>query len=251
MRRVHAGCDLVEAARAESLDVRVLELDVTEDASVERAIAQVLDAEGRIDVLVNNAGVMHFGSVELLPDERMRSTFETNLFGPVRMLRAVLPIMRSQGFGVIVNVSSVSGRVPAPPISWSYTATKHGLSVLSDALAMELAPHGIRVISIEPGFFQTNIVAKAPPSPGCDSPYRALEDAVVAFYAGGVDGGADAQAVADAVVEAVVSDDGCIHVLVGKDAQFFVSQSKSLTEAEMISFYEELIGISTPLAAKA
>jgi NAD(P)-dependent dehydrogenase (short-subunit alcohol dehydrogenase family) len=245
MRGAHRGRDLLQAAQAEGLDVRVLELDVTEDASVQQAIDQILAAEGRIDVLVNNAGIVHFGSVELLPDDLMRSTFETNLFGPVRMLRAVLPIMRSQRSGVVVNVSSVAGRVPAPPIYWSYIASKHGLSVLSDALNMELAPFGIRVVSIEPGFFKTGIIAKTP-RPADGSPYREAEEALVAFMEGGVDAGADAQSVADAIVEAVAADDGQVHVLVGEDAEFFVEQYQTLTEAGMVSFYEELLGLRVP-----
>ncbi len=185
MRRIDRGYDLAEAAAAEGLDVRLLELDVTDDASVQEAIEQVLHAGDGIDVLVNNAGIMHFGSVELLPDERMRSTFETNLFGPVRVLRAVVPTMRSQRSGVIVNVSSVSGRVPSPPILWSYIASKHGLSVLSDALHMELAPLGISVICIEPGFFRSDIVSKASRPPQGESPYVALDEATVAFFEDG------------------------------------------------------------------
>jgi len=251
MRGAQRGRDLLEAAAAEDLDVRVLELDVNDDVSIKSAVSQVVEAEGRIDVVVNNAGVGHLGSVELLPDELLRDTFETNLYGPVRVLRAVLPTMRARRSGVIVNVSSAAGRVPGVPIHWSYMASKHGVSVLSDALALEVEPFGIRVISIEPGFFKTDIIAKAGrPAPG-DSPYRILEDAVVAFMEGGIAGGADAHLVAQVIVDAVESDDGRLHVLVGDDAQFFVSQSQSLTEAELATFYKELIGVDTAAAADA
>src|SRR5688572_11920657 len=104
--------------------------------------------------------------------------------------------MRSQRSGVVVNVSSVAGRIAALPIFWSYFASKHGLSVLSDALATELAPHGIRVLCIEPGFFRTTIAAKASRPTDADSPYRTLEDAVVAFIDGGVATGGEAQVIA-------------------------------------------------------
>ena len=167
------------------------------------------------------------------------------------MLRAVLPAMRSRRSGVIVNVSSVAGRIPAPPIFWSYIASKHGLSVLSDALAMELAPHGIRVRCIEPGFFKTPITAKASrPSRG-NSPYRSLDDAVVAFIDGGVTGGGEAQEVADAIVDAVARDDGPVHVPVGDSGKWFLNQAQTLTEAEMTSLYEELIGITAPVGTTA
>ncbi|MGH8973244.1 MAG: SDR family oxidoreductase [Acidimicrobiia bacterium] len=251
MRGIERGHELLDRARDEGLDVRVLELDVTSDASVQGAIDEMLEAEGRIDVLVNNAGLLHYGSVEMLPDDLMRSTFETNLFGPVRLLRAVLPAMRSQRAGTIVNVSSVAGRIPAPPSFWSYIASKHGLSVLSDALAMELAPHGIRVICIEPGFFKTPIAAKGSRPPAGDSPYRALDDAVVAFITGGVATGGDAQEIADGIVDAVARDGGPVHVQVDDSGRWFLNEAQTRTEAEMVSLYEELIGIAAPVGTTA
>lgn len=247
MRGSDRGQELIGMARAEGLTVRVLELDVTDDVSVQQAIDHVLDAEGRLDVLVNNAGLLHFGSVELLPDELMRSTFDTNVFGAVRMLRAVLPAMRARRSGVVVNISSVAGRVPAVPIVWSYMASKHALSALSDALALELEPFGIRVISIEPGWFRTGIVDKACRPPGGDSPYRTLDAAVVATMESAVTFGGEASAVADAVVDAVANEDGRIHILVGYDAEFLLDQYQSLSEPEMTSFYKELIDSAQPV----
>jgi NAD(P)-dependent dehydrogenase (short-subunit alcohol dehydrogenase family) len=246
MRETNGSQDLMDTAAAEGLELRVLELDVTDDVSVERAINQVLDAETRIDVLVNNAGLLHFGSVELLPDELMRTTFDTNVFGAVRMLRAVLPAMRAQRSGVIVNISSVAGRVPAVPIVWSYMASKQALSAMSDSLALELEPFGIRVLSIEPGWFKTEIVGKAGRPSGGDSPYRTLDAAVVALMESVVACGLDPGTVANAVVDAVKSDDGRMHILVGYDAEFLLNQYRSLGESEMTSFYKQLIGIEAP-----
>lgn len=246
MRGSERGSELVDTARAVGTEVRVLDLDVTRDDSVEQAIGAILDAEGRIDVLVNNAGLLHYGSVELLPDALMRASFETNLFGPVRLLRATLPAMRQQRSGVIVNVSSVAARVPGLPTFWSYMATKQGLNALSDALAMELEPYGIRVISIEPGFFQTPIAGKGWRSASGDSPYQELDEAVVAFVEGGVSGGGDAQEISDAIVDAVTQPDGPVHVLVGESARWFHNEAQTRTEAEMVSLYRELLGIATP-----
>jgi len=159
-------------------------------------------------------------------------------------------MMQQKTGGVIVNISSVAGRVPAVPIVWSYMASKHALSALSDALAMELEPFGIRVLSIEPGWFQTEIVAKACRPSGGDSPYRTLDSAVVALMEGVVACGVDPGAVADAVVDAVENDDGRIHVLVGYDAEFLLDQHHSLSEPQMTSFYKQLIGIKAPNAGR-
>lgn len=243
MRRAERGRQLVDLAAGEGLDVRVLELDVTEDLSVQQAVQEVLDAEGRIDVVVNNAGLLHIGSVELLSDEAMRETFETNVFGPVRVLKAALPAMRAAGSGVVVNVSSTAGRVSAFASFWSYMASKHSLSVLSDSLAMELEPFGIRVISIEPGFVRTPVVEKASRPSGA-SPYSAFDEAAYAFLAGGVGGGADPDTLAQAIVDAVDHDDGRIHFLVGDDANMFVDQYMSSTDAEMAVFFKEVLGLA-------
>jgi NAD(P)-dependent dehydrogenase (short-subunit alcohol dehydrogenase family) len=246
MRRAERGAPLAAAASAERLDVRVAELDVTDDRSVQRAVDDILDREGRIDVVVNNAGVVRLGSVELLPDQALRQTFETNLFGVVRVLRAVLPALRAARSGVVVNVSSTAGRVAGLPIHWSYMASKHGLNVLSDSLAMELEPYGIRVLCIEPGFVRTPIFTKGFRPAGTDSPYRTLDEAVTSFMDNGVAGGADADTVAEAVLAAVDRDDGHVHVPVGDDAHLFLAQQASSTDAEMAAFYRQVLGLDAP-----
>ena len=248
MRRAERGRQLVDLAAAEGLDIRVLELDVTDDVSVQQAVEEVLAAEGSIDVVVNNAGLGHVGSVELLSDEAMRETFETNVFGPVRVLKAALPAMRAAGSGVVVNVSSTAGRVAAFASFWSYMASKHSLSVLSDSLAMELEPFGIRVLSIEPGFVRTPIIEKAS-RPAGTSPYSTFDEAAFAFLAGGVAGGADPDTLAQAIVDAVDHDDGRVHVLVGDDAHMFVDQYMSSTDAEMAAFFKEVLGLAVPANA--
>lgn len=248
MRRAERGRQLLDLAAGEGLDIRVLELDVTDDVSVQKAVQEVLGTEGRIDVVVNNAGLGHVGSVELLSDEAMRETFETNVFGPVRVLKAALPAMRAAGSGVVVNVSSTAGRVSAFASFWSYMASKHSLTVLSDSLAMELEPFGIRVLSIEPGFVRTPIIEKAS-RPSGTSPYSAFDEAAYAFLANGVADGADPDTLAQAIVDAVEHDDGRVHVLVGDDAHMFVDQYMSSTDAEMLAFFKEVLGLAVPAAA--
>jgi NAD(P)-dependent dehydrogenase (short-subunit alcohol dehydrogenase family) len=242
MRNLAKADALRGAAAAEELEVELLQLDVTDDESVRSAIGQIVDTEGRIDVLVNNAGVEHWGAVECLPDDLAKSTFDTNVFGAVRMIRAVLPAMRSQGSGLIVNIASAAGRVPGLPVNWAYSASKHALCSLSDSLSGEVQPFGIRVVSIEPGFFATNNLANATrPTPG--SPYEELERAVVAFFEGSLDHGGDPANVAEAVVRVVDDPTGPRHVPVGPDAEVFIQAAATMSETEWEAVGRSLIGL--------
>jgi NAD(P)-dependent dehydrogenase (short-subunit alcohol dehydrogenase family) len=239
MRNLARAGELRAAATSEGLEVEVLALDVTRDESVREAVEQALGAEGRIDVLVNNAGVGNGGAVETLPNERMRAVFETNLFGAVRMIRAVLPGMRACNRGVIVNVSSVAGRTPGMPTNWAYSASKHALGALSDSLAFEVEPFGVRVVCIEPGFFSTRIQANATPAaPG--SPYEKLERAVERFYEAGVASGGDPRVVADAIVQAANDPASPIHVPVGETAAATVQAGATLSETEWAAIRRSL-----------
>jgi short-subunit dehydrogenase len=142
--------------------VVLLPLDVTDDGSVTGVVREVLERSGRIDVLVNNAGVGIAGAAEESSIEQARALFETNVFGSIRMTRAVLPHMREQGSGRIINVSSVLGLVPAPFMAL-YAATKHAVEGYSESLDHEVREHGVRVLLVEPGYtntaFDTNAVA--------------------------------------------------------------------------------------------
>jgi len=132
-----------------------LELDVTDKAAVEAAVAKAIDAFGRIDVAVNNAGFGHFGFVEEVSEAELRAQLETNLFGAVWVTQAVLPGMREQGSGHIIQVSSIGG-ISAFPIVGAYHASKWALEGLSQSLAQEVAGFGIKVTLVEPGAFSTD-----------------------------------------------------------------------------------------------
>ena len=147
-----AGAPLVQTAKDEGLALTVVPLDVMDAASCAKALAEA----GRIDVLVNNAGLGELGAVEDLDDEQVRRMFETNVFGPLRLMRAVLPGMRAAGRGAIVNVSSVAGRF-CYGSGALYSGSKHALEAISECLALEVMQYGIRVAIIEPGFFDTPI----------------------------------------------------------------------------------------------
>ncbi len=158
-----------DAAKAAPLDgVRFLDLDVTRDESVNALVAQVIDRFGRIDVLVNNAGVGMAGAAEESSMGQTQAVFDTNLFGTIRMTNAVLPHMRAQRAGRIVNVSSVLGLIPAPYMA-IYAATKHAVEGYSESVDHEVREHGIRVLLVEPGYtstaFEANTVWSDSPLP--------------------------------------------------------------------------------------
>src|SRR4051794_4592994 len=156
-RPVYATARRLESiADLEAIGCRPLELDVTDEASARAAVEHVIAREGAVGVLVNNAGVNELGPVETLPLERVRAMFETNLFGLMRMCQLVLPGMREQGWGRIVNVGSMNGRFAFPGMG-SYCATKHAIEATSDALRHELRPFGVHVSLIQPGMVKTDL----------------------------------------------------------------------------------------------
>jgi NAD(P)-dependent dehydrogenase (short-subunit alcohol dehydrogenase family) len=137
-----------------ALGVHTFEMDVTDDASITSGVERILREQGRIDVLVNNAGYGSYGALEDVPIEEARRQFEVNVFGLARLTQLVLPHMRAQRRGRIVNVSSIGGKFYEPLGAW-YHATKFAVEGMSDSLRLELQPHGVHVIVIEPGSIRT------------------------------------------------------------------------------------------------
>lgn len=157
-----SGCGYMVVATARRLeavdDLKValkLQLDVTQPKSIRQAVDFTLQQFGQIDVLVNNAGYTMLGALEEVSDEQTRHVFDVNVFGALRMIRAVAPVMRKQRDGRIINVSSIAGKL-STPVNGTYSATKFAIEALSDALRLELAPFGIQVVVIEPGAIKTN-----------------------------------------------------------------------------------------------
>lgn len=170
-RRPQALADLAAAG------CRTLALDVTDEASMAAAVSTVTEQADGVDVLVNNAGYGEYGTVEQVPLERVRAQFETNVFGPSRLIQLVLPGMRARRRGRIVNVSSMGGRLVFPAGGY-YHASKYAVEALSDALRYEVAPFGVDVIVVEPGLIRTGFGAGASASMardgGHDGPYADL-----------------------------------------------------------------------------
>lgn len=159
-RLAQAGYQVAATARnlesLQGLEVELkLALDVASAESINQAVDSVLQRYGRIDVLVNNAGYAQCGAVEEVSDAQVQQMFDVNVFGALRMIRAVVPHMRQQKSGRIINISSIAGKL-VTPVNGTYSATKFALEALSDALRLELAPFGIQVVVVEPGAIKTN-----------------------------------------------------------------------------------------------
>lgn len=146
------------ALEAHSAHIKVVEMDVTSDDAVKKAMGHILAAAGDIDILINNAGIMYIGITEAYSVEQARFQMETNYFGAIRTMQAVLPSMRKAGKGLIINTSSLVGRM-SPPFFGTYTATKHALEGYSQALRYEVSPFGVDVAMVEPGPFGTGLLA--------------------------------------------------------------------------------------------
>jgi NAD(P)-dependent dehydrogenase (short-subunit alcohol dehydrogenase family) len=186
--RLAARPDLTVYASARKLDTiadlatagcRVLALDVTDEPSMSAAVKAIEAEHGQVDVLVNNAGYGEFGAVEQVDMNRVRAQFETNVFGPSRLIQMVLPGMRRAGRGRIINISSMGGRLVFP-IDGYYHASKYALEAISDALRQEVRPFGIDVSVIEPGMIRSSFEATATTTLARDpaGPYQAMADAL-------------------------------------------------------------------------
>ena len=202
--------------------VRAVALDVTDPASVAAAVSAVVDTTQRIDVLVNNAGHGGHGIFEAFTDAEVRAMFETNFFGALSVMRSVLPIMREQRSGTIINITSIAGMVSGAT-SGIYAATKFALEAITESMASEYAPSGIRVRSVAPGAFHTGFRGAnrdgSAPLDGDFATYaetmRATLDArIEAMY----DGAPDPSMVADTVFEVATGDTSTIRTPVGPDA---------------------------------
>jgi NAD(P)-dependent dehydrogenase (short-subunit alcohol dehydrogenase family) len=209
--------------------VRPVQLDVTDPASISAAVAEAQKA-GPIDVLINNAGYELSGSVDSLSEEVLTQQFDTNVFGVVRMIRAVAPGMRERKQGAIINLSSILGWVTLPYAA-AYAASKHAVESLSEGLWFELAPFGIRVAVVEPGVFQTTFHSNIVTAPDFNegSPhwvhaqrYRAATQSMVRTSDN------DPREVADLVFEAATTATPKFRYAAGADARAFIPAYKSM-----------------------
>ncbi len=238
------GYEVVATARRpevlDDLDVAErLALDVTDAASIKRAV----DAAGEIDVLVNNAGIGVGGPIECVPIDRAQAMFETNVWGPARMVQALAPGMRARNRGAIVNVTSLAGRAVGP-LNGYYSASKWALEALSEAMYIELAHWGIKVIVIEPGYIATPMLEKDE-GYGTDAPpydeLRRIWDSAGAVLSGGDPPGPEL--VAAAIAEALEEEEPVLRRPVGADAEMVVAARESMSYEQFIASMRELLSL--------
>ncbi len=233
--------DAVSKALGESDDLLVVKLDITSLDDAETAVAAAVERFGRIDVLVNNAGNFYAGFFEELPPEDFRAQVETNLFGPVNVTRAVLPVMRAQRAGLVVTISSTAG-ISGDAFASAYSAAKFGVEGWMEALTPEIAPFGIRAMLVEPGFFRTELLTEEStkyPEPSIDDYATTTKQTVIAWKGmNGLQGG-DPAKLAKALIQLVSQDEPPLRFVAGADA-IRVFEQKAQDLLAQANAYREL-----------
>jgi NAD(P)-dependent dehydrogenase (short-subunit alcohol dehydrogenase family) len=233
MRSPERAPALAHIAEREQLPISVFAMDVDDDASVREAMGRIAAALGPIDVLVNNAGIERTGSVEELPIADFRAVMETNYFGVIRCVQAVLPSMRERRRGCIINVVSISGRLAASPLA-PYAASKHALEALSECLAQEVKAFGIRVAIVEPGIIDT-AMAREVSEAGAESHYP-HERRMAALFTAALQQPVPASVVADKLLEIVASGTWQLRHVVGPDAAPFLGWRQAMSDEAWVDF---------------
>ena len=233
MRDSEKGYRLEDAASAENLHINLLVLDVTDTDTIHAAVKNVLAAQDRIDVLVNNAGIHIPGALEDMPETDLHRVMDTNFFGVINMTRAVLPAMRKQKSGRIIMMSSVGGMISRVTDS-IYCASKWALEGMSEGLRYEVARFGIKVSLIEPGVFRTEIGSKYKVSPDYPqaSPYLELLEFRVDKVVEACNYGDDPQLVADLIVDVANKDNPDFQYPAGQQAEKFLPELKRMDADE-------------------
>lgn len=216
----------------------LIQLDVRDVDSIQHAVSHVISKEGRLDVLINNAGVGITGPIEETPHEEILKVFDTNFHGPVHMMKAVLPQMRRQGGGTIVNITSIAGYMGLP-FRGFYSATKGALGLITEALRMETKDFGVTITNVAPGDFATNIAAGRYHAPVLDgSPYEDNYAKTIDSINGDVDSGGDPEQVAKAIYLIINKKRPKVHNPVGAFLQKF---SLTLKRVLPDKVYEKLL----------
>ena len=245
MRSPDKSSKIINLKQNEKLLLEVLRLDVTDDKSVKEAIKKIVNERGTIDVLVNNAGYALVGPLEELSIQEIKEQYETNVFGVIRVIKEILPIMRKQRHGIIVNISSVAGRTGFPLTS-AYVSSKFALEGLSESIAYEIEQFGIKVILIEPGVIKTNFdrnlrigtgVSTTPTSTtnGRDSPYTDITKKRIAGFKPRFENGLPPIEVAKVILRAITLTSKNVpdsRYLVGEDAFKLMEIKKSKSDKE-------------------
>ena len=226
--------------------IDVFGVDLKERKSVDKAVGEIWELYGRIDIVINNAGYGLVATLEEVEEAEMLEQFDINLFGLVRVTRAVLPAMRRRRSGVIINISSFLGRVGLPLLSF-YNASKYAVEGITDSLRLELAPFGIRVHSVMPGFFSTQFArSNLQINAGIeseDSPYRSLSRRLAPKVLRQINEGDDPRLVAEAILKILKDPDAPVRIPVGEMASRFLTMRRELSDKEYERRVMEFYGI--------
>jgi NAD(P)-dependent dehydrogenase (short-subunit alcohol dehydrogenase family) len=236
MRNLAKQDSIQSVAEKEHLSIRTVQLDVTDENSIKNAIQSILSESGRIDLLVNNAGYGMTGAFEDIGMDEIKSLYETNVFGVIRVTQAVLPIMRKQGSGRIINISSGAGRIGYPGGS-AYVSSKFALEGLSESMAFEVEQFGIKTVLVEPGFIRTNfaeniVTAKKAQDPNSPYSQTMMQMKSSSHRRRMIENAPDADLVASVIVEAATAKEPNLRYLAGKNVQQMVAAKKSMSDEE-------------------
>ena len=231
---------LAKKSKEDDLFLEIRNLDVTDENSINDVIQEIQNNHNRIDVLVNNAGYGLVGSLEDLSITDFFDQFNTNFFGPIRMMKKIIPLMRSCKSGILVNISSITGRIGFPLTS-AYVSSKFALEGLSESLFYELENFGIKVIIIEPGVVRTNFAnnLKIPQnifSKQDISAYNEITTKRIKSFGPRLANGINSFEVAKVIVDAILSENPQFRYVVGEDAKNLIEKKNSISESEFKRF---------------
>ena len=243
---VYAGTRNQKGLESGVKNINNVYIDVTKTDSIKAAVASIIEKEGKIDVLVNNAGYGLLATIEEGTDEEMFQQFDVNVFGLIKTTREVMPHMRKAKSGVIINISSFLGKMGLPLLA-HYNASKYAVEGIVDSLRFEASPFNIRVHSIQSGLFGTNfvkngLVANAQTTSE-DSPYKELVAHFVPIVAKAINEGPSPQPIADAVKNIIEDENADIFVPVGGEAETFVPLRKELSDKDFEQKVKTTFGI--------
>ena len=232
MRNTSKAEELKKIADKENIPISVIELDVDKEVSIVEAIKKVMSEANRIDILVNNAGYGQYGCTEDVSTDDFRKQFETNFFSVVRIIQEVAPIMRKQGSGIIVNISSIGGKMGLPGLS-AYVSSKFALEGLGECLRYELGMFGIKTTLIEPDAIKTNFFDSMKiPESKTDPKYKQLTDNMLAGLKMMMEIATAPSQVADVVIKAIHDEEVLPRYIVGTDAAMFMEAKNSKSDLE-------------------
>jgi NAD(P)-dependent dehydrogenase (short-subunit alcohol dehydrogenase family) len=236
---------IIEIAKTENLPLEVVQLDVDSDESVVDTISSIVKRNNRIDFVVNNAGYALGGALEETSMDEIRNQFETNFFGALRVMQAVIPIMRKQGSGKIVNITSMGGRISIP-LSTFYHGSKFALEGVSESLQYELEPFGIKIILIEPGAVGSNFwksIKIANKSTNPNSPYTQLATNMSRTFKKIEESAIHPSEVAKTILDVATSQDPQLRYVVGNDAAKTFEARKNMSDREFGNLIKDQFNI--------